>query len=435
MIYTVSEWLATISESLIIFFFLVKILSYKNMAQSKKIIGTVVFCCLQCTSSLILDQFFVFEGLYVIITIVIYLLFCWIMLENPIWLQTIVILLVFACLFTINIATMLITSLLTHSTSADVLLLRNPVRILLLFITKAMLIFTLIILTNIFEKKKVIFHVSQCIIMTAVLLTTLFSGAVMEKIVIDTDVASWEVSAIVICMIAINILLFSVLYLTSSRNRVENNQALLKLQIANEQQKLQDSIRWNTEVNTLRHDLKNHLLCISEYIRLQQTNAAMEYIEKLTGQVKKELPYHMMTNSVAVNAILDLKKLVCDENQIDIKYFVLEELPKIDETDLCVILANLLDNAIEAASKEEKRQIRLSMEIIGNYFRIVVQNQIAESVLKNNKKLGTTKKNRKIHGFGLQSVEDAVERNDGMSNFSEENGWFVADVMLKIHES
>ena len=43
MIYTVSEWLATISESLIIFFFLVKILSYKNMAQSKKIIGTVVF--------------------------------------------------------------------------------------------------------------------------------------------------------------------------------------------------------------------------------------------------------------------------------------------------------------------------------------------------------------------------------------------------------
>ena len=435
MIYTVSEWLATISESLIIFFFLVKILSYKNMAQSKKIIGTVVFCCLQCTSSLILDQFFVFEGLYVIITIFIYLLFCWIMLENPIWLQTIVILLVFACLFTINIATMLITSLLTHSTSADVLLLRNPVRILLLFITKAMLIFTLIILTNIFEKKKVIFHVSQCIIMTAVLLTTLFSGAVMEKIVIDTDVARWEVSASVICMIAINILLFSVLYLTSSRNRVENNQALLKLQIANEQQKLQDSIRWNTEVNTLRHDLKNHLLCISEYIRLQQTNAAMEYIEKLTGQVKKELPYHMMTNSVAVNAILDLKKLVCDENQIDIKYFVLEELPKIDETDLCVILANLLDNAIEAASKEEKRQIRLSMEIIGNYFRIVVQNQIAESVLKNNKKLGTTKKNRKIHGFGLQSVEDAVERNDGMSNFSEENGWFVADVMLKIHES
>lgn len=434
MIYTVSEWLATISESLIIFFFLVKILPYKNMAQSKKIIGTIIFCCLQCASSLVLDQFFSFEGLFIIVNILIYLLFCWTLLEKPVWFQTIVVLLVFACLFTINIAVTLIAGLILQSTTSDVLSLRNPVRILLLFITKAMLVFALIILTNIFEKKKVIFHVSQCVIMAAVLLITFFAGVVLEEIVIETDVASWEVSAIVICMIAINVLLFFVLYLTSSRNRIENNQALLKLQIANEQQKLQDSIRWNTEVNTLRHDLKNHLLCISEYIRLQQPDAAMEYIEKLTGQVKKELPYHMMTSSVAVNAILDLKKLVCDENQIDIKYFVLEELPKIDETDLCVILANLLDNAIEAASKEEKRQIRLSMEIIGNYFRIVVQNQIAESVLKNNKKLGTTKKNQKIHGFGLQSVEDAVERNDGMSNFSEENGWFVADVMLKIHE-
>ena len=435
MIYTISEWFVTISESLIIFFFLVKILSYKNMAQSKKMIGTIIFCCLQCTYSLMLGHFLAFEGLWGIGDIIIYLLFCWTLLEKPIWFRTVIVLLIFASLFTINIVVTLIISLIMQDTFLNILSLRNPVRVLLLFITKAMLIFVLIILTNIFGKKNVIFRVSQCIVMSAALLTTLFFGIFLEKIIIEIDIAGWEVPAIVICMIAINILLFFVLYLTSSRNRMENNQALLKLQIANEQQKLQDSIRWNTEVNTLRHDLKNHLLCISEYIRLQQPDAAMEYIEKLTGQVKKELPYHMMTSSVAVNAILDLKKLVCDENQIDIKYFVLEELPKIDETDLCIILANLLDNAIEAASKEEKRQIRLSMEIIGNYFRIVVQNRIAKSVLKSNKKLGTTKKNQKIHGFGLQSVEDAVERNDGMSNFSEENGWFVADIMLKIHES
>lgn len=80
MIYTVSEWLATISESLIIFFFLVKILPYKNMTQSKKIIGTIIFCCLQCASSLVLNHFFVFEGLLGVVNILIYLLFCWILL-------------------------------------------------------------------------------------------------------------------------------------------------------------------------------------------------------------------------------------------------------------------------------------------------------------------------------------------------------------------
>lgn len=152
MIYTISEWFATISESLIIFFFLVKILSYKNMEQSKKIIGTVIFCCLQCASSLVLDQFFFFEGLFIIVNILIYLLFCWTLLEKPVWFQTIVVLLVFACLFTINIAVTLIAGLILQSTTSDVLSLRNPVRILLLFITKAMLVFALIILTNIFER-------------------------------------------------------------------------------------------------------------------------------------------------------------------------------------------------------------------------------------------------------------------------------------------
>ena len=61
MIYTISEWLATISESLIIFLFLIKTLNYKEISKSKKIIGTISFCVLQCTVSLLLDYFFKFE--------------------------------------------------------------------------------------------------------------------------------------------------------------------------------------------------------------------------------------------------------------------------------------------------------------------------------------------------------------------------------------
>ena len=46
--------------------------------------------------------------------------------------------------------------------------------------------------------------------------------------------------------------------------------------------------------------------------------------------------------------------------------------------------------------------------------------------------LSTTKDNTKLHGFGIQSVESTVEKNDGMFSFYEESGWFVADVMLKL---
>ena len=109
----------------------------------------------------------------------------------------------------------------------------------------------------------------------------------------------------------------------------------------------------------------------------------------------------MMTNSVAVNAILDLKKLVCDENQIDIKYFVLEELPKIDETDLCVILANLLDNAMELHPKKKSGRFVFH----GNH-RQLFSGCCSESncrvSIKNNKELGTTKKNRKSMDLGCK---------------------------------
>lgn len=432
MIYTISEWLATISESIIIFFFLIKTLSYKNMSKTKRIVGTAFFCCLQCTISLVLDYFFKFEGLLIILNVLIYTAFCLLMLRKTIWLRIIAVVLSFTCLFVINITTALVTSIIMQNTPTDVLELRDPTRILLLFLTKVLLFFSLLIISGYFTEKKFQFSISQCVSMTLVFLITFIAGVILEKIVIENNIEGWQITTIVVCLIAINVLLILDLYQISNKNQIERNQELLRMQIMNEQKKLKDSIRWNTEVETLRHDLKNHLLCISEYIKRNENDAALEYIGKLTQRVKNETPYHVFTHSIAVNAILDLKKLVCQEHKIDIKYFILEELPEIDETDLCAVLSNLLDNAIEAETTEEKKEIRLSINTVKNYLHVVIQNRISQSVLDHNKDLSTTKDNNRMHGFGVQSVENAVEKNDGMYSFYEDKGWFVADVMLKI---
>ncbi len=185
-------------------------------------------------------------------------------------------------------------------------------------------------------------------------------------------------------------------------------------------------------VNQKYHDLKHQINILKTQ---SYTGKSTSYLEKMEREIRVYETQNKTGNQI-LDAVLTNKAMICQNKEIELKFIVDgEALSFMDDMDVSALFGNMLDNAIEAASKEEKRQIRLSMEIIGNYFRIVVQNQIAESVLKNNKKLGTTKKSQKIHGFGLQSVEDAVERNDGMSNFSEENGWFVADIMLKIHES
>ena len=343
-------------------------------------------------------------------------------------------LLAFSCLFCINSAVAVSASSVTGLTSTEVFALRNPVRIFLLFITKVMFVFALSLFSSFFRKKKLLFHPVQCISMAFIFLITFIVGVVLQRIQVKNNIASWESTIIVICLISINCLLFFILFQFTSQNRIKMNHALLRVQMENEQKKLQDSVRWSMEVETLRHDLKNHLFCVSEYIKSQKLQEALQYIEQITGRVQRDIPHHILTEHLALNAILDLKRMECEENQIDLKCFIMEKMPVFEEVDLCIILSNLLDNAIEAEQKEQKKEIRLSISTVGNYMHITIQNTISESVLKKNKALKTSKANAKLHGFGIQSVTETVLKHDGMIDFYEENCWFVADVMVKLNQ-
>lgn len=433
MIYDIAEWVATISESMILFVFLVVTLSYKIKTPTIKITGTILFCVIQCAVVFLFNRFYLFEGILICVNILIYVAFCRIFLQHNFWYQCIVVLLAFSALFCINSAVAVSASAITRLTSTEIFALRNPVRIFLLFITKVMLVFALSLFSSFFRKKKLLFHPIQCISMVFIFFITFIVGVVLQRIQVENNIASWESTAIVICLISINCLLFFILFQFATQNRMKMNHAILKVQMENEQKKLQDSVRWSMEVETLRHDLKNHLFCISEYIKSQKQQEALHYIEQITGKLQKDIPHHILTDHPAVNAILDLKRMECEEHLIHLKCFIMEKMPDFNEVDLCVVLSNLLDNAIEAEKKEQKKEIRLSISIVGNYLHITIQNMISESVLQNNKTLKTSKSNAKLHGFGIQSVTDTVQKHDGMMDFYEEGCWFVADVMLKLN--
>ncbi len=432
MIYTIAEWVATISESVILFVFLAATLSYKIEAPSLRIMGTILFCIVQCTVVFIFNYFYLFEGVLIVLNVLIYIVFCCIFLRQNFWYQCIVVLLAFSCLFCINSAVAVSASSVTGLTSTEVFALRNPVRIFLLFITKVMFVFALSLFSSFFRKKKLLFHPVQCISMAFIFLITFIVGVVLQRIQVENNIASWESTVIVICLISINCLLFFILFQFTSQNRIKMNHALLRVQMENEQKKLQDSVRWSMEVETLRHDLKNHLFCVSEYIKSQKLQEALQYIEQITGRVQRDIPHHILTEHLALNAILDLKRMECEVNQIDLKCFIMEKMPVFEEVDLCIILSNLLDNAIEAEQKEQKKEIRLSISTVGNYMHITIQNMISKSVLQSNNSLKSSKSNAKLHGFGIQSVMQTVLKNDGMMDFYEEDCWFVADIMVKL---
>lgn len=154
MIYTVVEYLATILENVIFFVYLIKTLSFKNISIWKKYIVTAFFFSIQCCVTVIMNYLYSFEGVLVIVNILVLFTFCRIMLQHAIWHQLIVLLIAFALLFTINIGVTTVTGVIMQSTFTSVLSMRNLTRIFLLFITKGMLCLILYLFSCLFQKKK-----------------------------------------------------------------------------------------------------------------------------------------------------------------------------------------------------------------------------------------------------------------------------------------
>ncbi len=433
MIYTIAEYVATIIESIIIFAFLANVLHFKEQSNIKKYgITTVAFLVFN-TLIFMVNWFYTLEGILAILYLMVLILYSKLTLQRKIWFQIFIIILVFVSIYVINIIVSLGTSIIMNISVEQVILMRNPLRIFLLIFTKILLIIFLYIIGNLFLKRKMIFSTVQCIVICLIICISLGTCATFEKVKIENGISGLESNIITICMLLINCLFLVVIYLIASQNNEKIKNELHKMQIESEKKNTQQSVIWNKKLETIQHDIKNHLYCISDLIEKNENERAINYIEKIIEKSVKSIPNQICTNHPAFNAVINLKKNQCNEKQIDFKCFVPEALPDFDDMDLCIIIANLLDNAIEAEMNEEFPAMNFNMSLVGNYLNIKIKNRISKSVLQNNKGLKTTKTDKEHHGLGILSVMDVVQHNDGMCEFFEEENWFVANVMLKLN--
>ena len=103
----------------------------------------------------------------------------------------------------------------------------------------------------------------------------------------------------------------------------------------------------------------------------------------------------------------------------------------IEENDLCGLLLNLLDNAIDASKKEKDGDIHISIHQVKNYLEIEVKNKCSSDILKNNPLLHTTKSDSRNHGLGLRIIDSIVKKYNGIKNIQMESSYFIVDIMLQ----
>ncbi|MSA71822.1 GHKL domain-containing protein [Holdemania massiliensis] len=180
-----------------------------------------------------------------------------------------------------------------------------------------------------------------------------------------------------------------------------------------------------------RHDYHNHLQNLKAQLRMNQIPEAQAYLNELEQDLD-DIYELVDSGNLNVDAILNSKLSMALKKDIalDYKATVPPKL-KVTDLDLCVILGNLIDNAMEACETVESgRFIRLYIGVFKQQLYISLSNATSEVVRKLDKEYITHKRGN--HGHGLKRINLEVEKYGGYINRKNEPGIFVTEIMLPL---
>lgn len=185
------------------------------------------------------------------------------------------------------------------------------------------------------------------------------------------------------------------------------------------------------QIRGWRHDYRNHIQLMKVLAANGDMEAIKDYLDKLDTDLNT-VDTVVKTGNAMADAILNSKISLAKSKGIAVK--VDAHIPvklKVSELDLCVIIGNLFDNAIDAsmALPEEQRIIRVYMDMKNTQLYISFTNFTATKKLqKIGNRFRTTKGDG--HGFGLVRIDNIIERLDGYLSRNSEDGAFTTEILI-----
>ena len=191
----------------------------------------------------------------------------------------------------------------------------------------------------------------------------------------------------------------------------------------------------NEDLREFRHDLPKMLRPFAAYVENDDSAAAKEIAQKLSG-FTAEHGTRFNTGNYRLDTVLFCQQQIAQKDNITINYVFGSIFPSegIDPDDLYTIFPNALDNAIEACRKVDgPREITITSKIVGNEVLVTISNPVAERVETRNGVPLTKKQDKKRHGYGFRSIKKAAAKyGDDNLDFRVENGMFILRFNLRF---
>lgn len=235
--------------------------------------------------------------------------------------------------------------------------------------------------------------------------------------------------------LSIFILIYVMIYYFNTRQKYQTERDFLEQYSEQQKQHFEDLLRKEQDTRQFRHDITAHLLQIQNFCENREYEKEEQYIRELLDEITLINKKGYRVGNDIVDTILNTYLTTISSTcMIKVKGYIDHEID-IAGKDLCVIVSNLVKNAVEAVEQCtcEKKEIIFEVNQGKQFLSIKVKNTAdAENIIIRNKYPITGKENKRIHGLGIRNVKAVAETYQGSYQYRIEKGYYVAEVQLQI---
>lgn len=218
-------------------------------------------------------------------------------------------------------------------------------------------------------------------------------------------------------ILLITVLVCLTIYKISKKSK-EMMETNLKLQQAEMENQLNKDMTLVVEnLRSLRHDMNNHLSVLNGLISMQEYEDAQSYLSSVTEELKVANNFLFIDNK-ALSVLLNSKITKAHEKGITVDTEIHNSNTPFSDKDLCVVVGNLLENAIEAAAGHPSPYIFFSIRKKKDQIHILCENSYTTQPIFQNGQLVTTKKDKSYHGIGTRNICSITESYHGTVSFT-----------------
>lgn len=188
----------------------------------------------------------------------------------------------------------------------------------------------------------------------------------------------------------------------------------------------------NHELRKIRHDIINQHLSVSTLLNNNAINDAINMLNSIDENIYDKIPVSYCSNNL-LNAIFQFEASKASNMKVTLKIDAMcPDTINIADNDLCSLLTNVIDNAIEAATKTDNKNVKIICKKVNNNFVIHVENSFSENNKKKSNFFTSSKQNAAMHGIGMDIVKQIVKKYNGNIDYQFIEDKFILDIFIFI---